>query len=66
LLIDSFGVGLGCYLSLKDFKKAQELLDAIPDLIEKRPRKISGKDLPTEVLIKKKSVFGSWRCMLAI
>jgi len=48
---------LGCYLSLKDYKKTQELLDAIPGLIEKRPRKINGKELPTEVLIKKKLAF---------
>jgi hypothetical protein len=32
--------------------KAQGLYDAIPDLIDKK--KIGGKDLPTEVLIKKK------------
>ena len=33
-------------------EKAQSLLDAIPELINKK--KISGKDLPTEVFIKKK------------
>ncbi len=32
-------------------EKAQSLLDAIPNLIDKK--KISGKDLPTEVFIKK-------------
>lgn len=37
---------------MKNYEKAQELLDKIPDLIEKR--KIGGKDLPTEVFIKKK------------
>jgi hypothetical protein len=42
----------GCYYSLGDMEKAQNLLDAIPDLINKK--KISGKDLPTEVFIKKK------------
>ncbi|PPQ82140.1 hypothetical protein CVT25_015147 [Psilocybe cyanescens] len=36
-------------------EKAQSMLDAIPDLIEKK--KINGKDLPTEVFIKKKLVF---------
>ncbi|RDB22979.1 Mitochondrial outer membrane protein IML2 [Hypsizygus marmoreus] len=45
----------GCYVSLGDTTRAQELLDAIPDLIDKR--KINGKDLPTEVLIKKKLEF---------
>jgi len=33
-------------------KKAQEMFDKIPELIEKK--KVGGKDLPTEVLIKKK------------
>ncbi|KAG6911431.1 hypothetical protein DXG01_016528 [Tephrocybe rancida] len=45
----------GCYISLGDTKKAQALLDTIPDLIDKK--KIIGKDLPTEVLIKKKLAF---------
>ena len=35
-----------------NMEKAQSLLDAIPNLIDKK--KISGKDLPTEVFIKKK------------
>ena len=35
-----------------NYEKAQELLDRIPDLIDKK--KIGGKDLPTEVFIKKK------------
>jgi hypothetical protein len=42
----------GCYFSLNDQKKTQELLDTIPSLLEKK--KINGKDLPTEVFIKKK------------
>ncbi|KAG6838080.1 Mitochondrial outer membrane protein iml2, partial [Blastosporella zonata] len=42
----------GCYISIGNKTKAQALLDVIPDLIDKK--KISGKDLPTEVLIKKK------------
>lgn len=40
-------------MSLGNMEKAQEMFDAIPELIEKR--KMTGKDLPTEVLIKKKS-----------
>ncbi|GLB39315.1 putative protein of unknown function (DUF3808) [Lyophyllum shimeji] len=45
----------GCYISLGNTSKAQALLDQVPELIEQR--KISGKDLPTEVLIKKKLEF---------
>lgn len=45
-------IAAGCYISLKDYDKAQELLDKVPELIEKR--KLGGKDLPTEVFIKKK------------
>jgi hypothetical protein len=37
-----------------NFEKAQELFDALPDLFTKAG-KMAGKDLPTEVLIKKKS-----------
>ncbi|PSR77603.1 hypothetical protein PHLCEN_2v7793 [Hermanssonia centrifuga] len=48
-------IAAGCYTSIKNFEKAQELLDAIPDLIDKK--KIGGKDLPTEVFIKKKLAF---------
>lgn len=43
----------GCYISLNKTDKAQELMDAIPALLEKR-KVLTGKDLPTEVLIKKK------------
>jgi hypothetical protein len=35
-----------------NYVKAKELFDTIPSLIDKR--KINGKELPTEVLIKKK------------
>ena len=42
----------GCHFSLGNFAKAQTMLEMIPDLIEKK--KINGKDLPTEVFIKKK------------
>ncbi|KAG5641413.1 hypothetical protein DXG03_005269 [Asterophora parasitica] len=45
----------GCYISLGNTPKAQALLDAVPDLIDKK--KITGKDLPTEVFIKKKLAF---------
>ncbi|TCD67048.1 hypothetical protein EIP91_000610 [Steccherinum ochraceum] len=45
----------GCHISLKEYEKAQKLFDAIPDLLDKK--KIGGKDLPTEVFIKKKLQF---------
>ncbi|EMD38154.1 hypothetical protein CERSUDRAFT_113305 [Gelatoporia subvermispora B] len=48
-------IAAGCHISLKNYEEAQKLLDAIPDLIDKR--KIGGKDLPTEVFIKKKLAF---------
>ncbi|KAI0672830.1 outer membrane protein Iml2/Tetratricopeptide repeat protein 39 [Trametes maxima] len=48
-------IAAGCYISLHNYEKAQELLDRIPDLIDKK--KIGGKDLPTEVFIKKKLAF---------
>ncbi|KAJ3717060.1 hypothetical protein C8R42DRAFT_187904 [Lentinula raphanica] len=60
-------IAAGCHLSLalsdgvspeekeKYLNKAQELLDTIPNLVDKR--KMGGKDLPTEVLIKKKLIF---------
>ncbi|KAF9481931.1 hypothetical protein BDN70DRAFT_875724 [Pholiota conissans] len=48
-------IAAGCYFSLGNMEKAQSLLDAIPELINKK--KISGKDLPTEVFIKKKLAF---------
>jgi hypothetical protein len=43
----------GCHISLRNTKKARELLDAIPGLLDKR--KVGGKELPFEVVIKKKS-----------
>lgn len=46
---------IGCYVSVKNPIKSQELLDKIPELINKR--KVGGKDLPTEVFIKKKCMF---------
>ncbi|ETW86282.1 hypothetical protein HETIRDRAFT_471663 [Heterobasidion irregulare TC 32-1] len=48
-------IAAGCRWSLRDLPAAQRLLDAIPALIDRK--KIGGKDLPTEVLIKKKLVF---------
>ncbi|KAI0723829.1 outer membrane protein Iml2/Tetratricopeptide repeat protein 39 [Cerioporus squamosus] len=48
-------IAAGCHISLKNYDKAQELLDKVPELIEKR--KLGGKDLPTEVFIKKKLAF---------
>ena len=39
-------------MAMGDMKKAQEVLDAVPGLLDKR--KYAGKDLPTEVFIKKK------------
>jgi hypothetical protein len=46
-------IAAGCYIATNNVEKAQELFDEIPRLIES---KIAGKDLPTEVLIKKKSM----------
>lgn len=45
-------IAAGCQWSLGNYDEAQKLLDAIPGLIDKK--KIGGKDLPTEVFIKKK------------
>jgi hypothetical protein len=44
-------IAAGCHWSLGNYEESQRLFDAIPGLIEK---KIGGKDLPTEVFIKKK------------
>lgn len=49
---------IGCHFSLGNYDKAQAMLDMVPGLIEKK--KIGGKDLPTEVLIKKKR---EWSCL---
>ncbi|KAJ6566692.1 hypothetical protein B0H19DRAFT_1138397 [Mycena capillaripes] len=48
-------IAAGCYVSLGNRDKAQELLDALPELLQRR--KVGGKDLPTEVLIRKKLEF---------
>lgn len=45
----------GCYLSLKTSvgrKRAREEMDRLPALLERK--KIAGRDLPTEVFIRKK------------
>ncbi|KAG2106816.1 outer membrane protein Iml2/Tetratricopeptide repeat protein 39 [Suillus discolor] len=48
-------IAAGCYFSLKDHNRAQKLLDKIPDQLDKR--KLSGRDMPTEIFIKKKLAF---------
>ncbi|KAF7354120.1 Mitochondrial outer membrane protein [Mycena venus] len=48
-------IAAGCYISLGNRTKAQELLDALPELLQRK--KVGGKDLPTEVLIRKKLEF---------
>lgn len=48
-------IAAGCYFSLKDHDRAQNLLDKIPDQLDKR--KLSGRDMPTETFIKKKLAF---------
>ncbi|KAF6750566.1 mitochondrial outer membrane protein IML2 [Ephemerocybe angulata] len=47
-------IASGCHFAIGNMDKAQELLDTIPGLIDK---KMGGKDLPTEVFIKKKLTF---------
>ncbi|KAH8111665.1 outer membrane protein Iml2/Tetratricopeptide repeat protein 39 [Phellopilus nigrolimitatus] len=50
-----YAIAGGCYVSLGNRTKAKELFDEVPTLLDRR--KIGGKDLPTEVLIKKKLAF---------
>ncbi|KAI5121532.1 hypothetical protein M0805_002592 [Coniferiporia weirii] len=50
-----YAIAGGCYVSLGNRAKAKELFDEVPALLEKR--KIGGKDLPMEVLIRKKLAF---------
>ena len=50
----TFSIYPGCYISIGDLDQAQKLLDKIPSALNK---KIGGKDLPTEVLIRKKCKF---------
>lgn len=46
-------MNLGCHFSAGNLTKAQEILDAIPGLLEKK-RVAGTKQLPTEVLVAKK------------
>ncbi|KAG2150637.1 outer membrane protein Iml2/Tetratricopeptide repeat protein 39 [Suillus bovinus] len=50
-------IAAGCYFSLKNYNRAQKLLDKIPDQLDKR--KLSGRDMPTEIFIKKKRSLSS-------
>ncbi|CAA7271205.1 unnamed protein product [Cyclocybe aegerita] len=49
-------IAAGCYIALGQRDKAQGMLDAIPDLIDKK--KLSGKDLPTEWRSTRRSMHG--------
>ncbi|KAJ7478232.1 hypothetical protein FB451DRAFT_1032685, partial [Mycena latifolia] len=40
-------IAAGCYVSLGNRAKAQELLDALPELLSRT--NMGGKDVPTEV-----------------
>lgn len=42
----------GCYFSIEDYGQTQHLFNTIPTLLERK--KLNGKDLPTEVFVKKK------------
>ncbi|KAJ7339876.1 hypothetical protein DFH08DRAFT_812255 [Mycena albidolilacea] len=44
-------IAAGCYVSLGSRTKAQELFDPLPELLQRE--KVGGKDLATEVLIRK-------------
>ncbi|KAA1469289.1 hypothetical protein DENSPDRAFT_864071 [Dentipellis sp. KUC8613] len=48
-------IAAGCHWQLKNYEEAQQMMDKIPSLIDKK--KIGGKDLPTEVFIKKRLAF---------
>ncbi|KAI0309181.1 hypothetical protein OF83DRAFT_1288704 [Amylostereum chailletii] len=50
-----FFLAAGCYWRIGNYEEADRLLGAIPAAIDKR--KIGGKDLPTEVFIKKRLAF---------
>jgi hypothetical protein len=53
--LDTHAATAGCHIALGDHVKAKELLDQVPKLLE--GKKIGGKDLPTEVFIKKRCTF---------
>jgi hypothetical protein len=44
----------GCYFSLGKHDEAQAMLKKVPELIEKLEGKVKGKELASEVFIKKK------------
>ncbi|TFY74478.1 hypothetical protein EWM64_g9534, partial [Hericium alpestre] len=48
-------IAAGCHWQLKNYAEAQRLMDTIPSLMDRK--KIGGKDLPTEVFIKKRLAF---------
>ncbi|KAF8498327.1 outer membrane protein Iml2/Tetratricopeptide repeat protein 39 [Gautieria morchelliformis] len=50
-------IAAGCYLSLGNVEKARTILDNVPQLLDRIGRKIGGRDLPTEVFIRKKIAF---------
>ncbi|KAH9952147.1 hypothetical protein B0H21DRAFT_817869 [Amylocystis lapponica] len=52
--INSWSHGTYFFLAAGNYQKAEEMFEAIPALLNK---KIGGKDLPTEVFIKKKLAF---------
>ena len=47
------GMVLGCYLSIVNKEKADHFFGLIPEYLDKR--KYGGKELPTELLVRKKS-----------
>jgi len=48
-------IAAGCCLAAGNTEKAQKMFDVIPEVIERK--KIAGRELPTEVFIKKKRRF---------
>jgi tetratricopeptide (TPR) repeat protein len=50
--LDDYFLVAGCLLAAGDIQKAQVLFDKIPAILEKK--KTAGRELPTEVYIKKK------------
>jgi len=48
-------IAAGCHSAVGNNSLAQSLLDSIPELLEKR--KLAGRDLPSEVFIRKKVAF---------
>lgn len=50
----------GCLLAVGETEKAQKLFDQVPELMEKK--KIGGKGLPMEIIIKKKCTY----CLVSV